>query len=59
MVGARAGAGTPLVSYGLIGLNVLIYLITALSPGGTVADNTGSRLFGRLGAGAGAGRRRP
>jgi len=47
MVGARAGAGTPMVSYGLIGLNVLIYLVTALSPGGTVGDNTGSRLFGQ------------
>jgi membrane associated rhomboid family serine protease len=45
VVGARAGAATPIVSYGLIALNVLIYLITALSPGGTVADNTGSRLF--------------
>jgi membrane associated rhomboid family serine protease len=47
VVGARAAAGTPVVSYGLIALNVLIYLVTALSPGGTPADNTGSRLFGQ------------
>jgi len=33
------------VSYALIALNVLIYLVTALSPGGTLADNTGSKLF--------------
>jgi membrane associated rhomboid family serine protease len=45
VVGARAGAGFPVVSYALIALNVLIYLITALSPGGSPADNTGSRLF--------------
>jgi membrane associated rhomboid family serine protease len=45
VVGARSGAGTPLVSYGLIALNVLIYLVTALSPGGTLATNYGSRLF--------------
>jgi len=45
VVGARAGAGVPLVSYSLIGLNVLIYLITAVSPGGTLVQNYGSRLF--------------
>src|SRR6185437_15575719 len=45
VVGARAGAGVPLVSYSLIALNVLIYLITAVSPGGTLVQNYGSRLF--------------
>ena len=45
VVGARAGAAVPLVSYSLIALNVLIYLITAVSPGGTLVQNYGSRLF--------------
>ncbi|HET6208737.1 MAG TPA: rhomboid family intramembrane serine protease [Jatrophihabitans sp.] len=46
VVGAPVGGTLPLVSYLLIGLNVLVYLITALSPGGTLIDNTGSTLFG-------------
>ncbi|HEX4728323.1 MAG TPA: rhomboid family intramembrane serine protease, partial [Jatrophihabitans sp.] len=46
LVGAPANARLPLVSYLLIGLNVLVYLITALSPGGTLIDNTGGTLFG-------------
>jgi membrane associated rhomboid family serine protease len=46
VVGAVATDRLPLVSYLLIGLNVLIYLITALSPGGTLVDNTGGTLFG-------------
>jgi len=45
VVGARPGADVPAVSYGLIALNVLIYLITAVSPGGTLLRNYGSRLF--------------
>jgi len=45
VVGAPAGSRAPIVSYTLIALNVLFYLITALSPGGTLADNTGSQLF--------------
>ncbi|MGI8665919.1 MAG: rhomboid family intramembrane serine protease [Jatrophihabitans sp.] len=45
VVGAVAGNAPPVVSYVLIGLNVLVYLITALSPGGTLVDNTGSKLF--------------
>ncbi|HEY2042574.1 MAG TPA: rhomboid family intramembrane serine protease [Jatrophihabitans sp.] len=35
----------PLVSYGLIAINVLVYLATGLSPGGTLANNQGSNLF--------------
>jgi len=46
VVGATVSNRLPLVSYLLIGLNVLIYLITALSPGGTLIDNTGGKLFG-------------
>ena len=46
VVGAVATNRPPLVSYLLIGLNVLIYLVTALSPGGTLIDNTGGTLFG-------------
>lgn len=46
LVGATVTARSPLVSYLLIGLNVLIYLITAFSPGGTLIDNTGGHLFG-------------
>ncbi|HEU5270006.1 MAG TPA: rhomboid family intramembrane serine protease, partial [Jatrophihabitans sp.] len=45
VAGARVRTGVPVVSYALIALNVLIYLVTALSPGGTLADNTGSKLF--------------
>ena len=47
VVGARVGAGVPAVTYGLIGLNVLIYLLTALSPGGSLVDNYHSTLFGQ------------
>lgn len=46
VVGAVAGNGLPLVSYLLIGLNVLVYLVTAFSAGGTLIDNTGGTLFG-------------
>lgn len=45
VVGAVATDRAPLVSYLLIALNVLIYLVTALSPGGTLIDNTGGTLF--------------
>jgi membrane associated rhomboid family serine protease len=45
VVGAPANSQLPLVSYLLIGLNVLVYLITALSHGGTLIDNTGGTLF--------------
>jgi membrane associated rhomboid family serine protease len=45
VVGAYVSNGPPLVAYGLIGLNVLAYVATGLSPGGTLADNRGSQLF--------------
>ncbi|MEO6702962.1 MAG: rhomboid family intramembrane serine protease [Jatrophihabitantaceae bacterium] len=45
VVGAAVQDGPPLVSYSLIGLNVLAYVLTAISPGGTLADNSHSKLF--------------
>jgi membrane associated rhomboid family serine protease len=45
VVGATVSAAPPLVSYGLIATNVLVYLATAFSAGGTFADNRGSKLF--------------
>jgi membrane associated rhomboid family serine protease len=45
VVGAPVSNARPVVSYGLIALNVLAYVATALSPGGTFADNTGSKLY--------------
>jgi membrane associated rhomboid family serine protease len=45
IVGATVTDAPPFVSYGLIALNVVAYLATALSPGGTLADNRGSKLF--------------
>ncbi|CAN5460490.1 hypothetical protein BH10ACT8_BH10ACT8_24220 [soil metagenome] len=45
VVGAPTGSGTPLVSYTLIALNVLAYVATAISPGGTLVDNRNSTLF--------------
>jgi len=45
VVGAVPRNGPPVVSYGLIALNVLAYLATGLSTGGTLTDNRGSRLF--------------
>ena len=45
VVGAPARALPPFVSWALIGLNVLVYLITALAPGGSVIDNTNTALF--------------
>jgi membrane associated rhomboid family serine protease len=47
VVGARAGAGLPAISYGLIGLNVLVYLLTAFDQGGSLVSNNDSRLFGQ------------
>jgi membrane associated rhomboid family serine protease len=47
VVGAQvAGSGAPVATYGLIGLNVLAYVLTAVSPGGNLVSNSGSRLFG-------------
>jgi len=45
VVGATATNAPPVISYGLIAINVLVYLVTALSPGGNLANNTGSKLF--------------
>ncbi len=45
VVGAAISEAPPLVTYGLIGLNVLFYLLTAVSPGGTFANNSHGRLF--------------
>jgi membrane associated rhomboid family serine protease len=46
VLGARA-VGVPAVTYGLIGLNVLVYLLTALDHGGSLVDNNRSTLFGQ------------
>jgi membrane associated rhomboid family serine protease len=50
MFGAPASRGPggeawPWVSYGLISVNVLVFLITAFSPGGDLLDDTGTKLF--------------
>ncbi len=45
VVGAIPAAGRPLVTYSLIGLNVLFYVLTAVSPGGTFVYNYRSQLF--------------
>lgn len=49
MFGGRASVtaegALPLVSYSLIAINVLVYLITALAPGGNLFDNTNTNLF--------------
>lgn len=47
VVGARAGSGVATVTYGLIGLNVLVYLLTALDRGGSLVTNYHSTLFGQ------------
>jgi membrane associated rhomboid family serine protease len=46
VLGATVSTAPPLVSYGLIALNVLAYVATGLSTGGSLADNRGSQLFG-------------
>ena len=46
----RSGLGAsdlPVVTYALIALNVLIFAITAFSPGGDLLDDTGTKLFGQ------------
>jgi membrane associated rhomboid family serine protease len=45
VVGAVPAAGPPLVTYSLIGVNVLFYVLTAISPGGTFVYNYRSQLF--------------
>jgi membrane associated rhomboid family serine protease len=45
VVGAAVQAGAPVVSWTLIAVNVLVYVATAASPGGTIGDNRHSKLF--------------
>ncbi|WP_052314032.1 rhomboid family intramembrane serine protease [Nocardia thailandica] len=45
VAGARAGAGVPVVTYGLIAVNVLVYLITAAQAGSVMDNYRGSALF--------------
>jgi membrane associated rhomboid family serine protease len=45
VVGAAARSGTPYVTWALIALNVLVYLITGLGPGSSLIDNTNTDLF--------------
>jgi len=45
VVGAVVSDGPPVVSYGLIAVNVLAYLATGVSAGGSLTDNRGSQLF--------------
>ena len=45
VVGATVTGGPPVISYGLIGINVVIYLITGLGTGGNLVNNTGTQLF--------------
>jgi membrane associated rhomboid family serine protease len=44
-VGAVLSAQAPWATYALIGLNVVAYVATGLSTGGSLGDNRGSRLF--------------
>jgi membrane associated rhomboid family serine protease len=46
VLGAPLNTGQPFVAYTLIALNVIAYIATAISPGGTLADNSRSTLFG-------------
>jgi len=45
VVGAPARTQPALVTWALIALNVLVYLITALGPGSSLIDNTNTALF--------------
>lgn len=45
VAGAPLRSGPPYVTYSLIALNVVVYLATALSAGGSLADNQRSQLF--------------
>jgi membrane associated rhomboid family serine protease len=44
-VGARLTDSRPFVTIGLVVLNVAVYAVTALQPGGSLNDPTGSTLF--------------
>ena len=45
LLGAPLDTGRPFAAYTLIALNVIAYVATAVSPGGTLADNRNSALF--------------
>jgi membrane associated rhomboid family serine protease len=45
VVGAPVGSQTPYITWALIALNVVVYLLTGLGPGGSLIDNTGTALF--------------
>jgi len=44
-VGAAVSSGRPYVTWALIALNVIVYLVTGLGQGGNLVDNTGTKLF--------------
>ncbi|MEO6500810.1 MAG: rhomboid family intramembrane serine protease [Jatrophihabitantaceae bacterium] len=45
VLGARVSSQIPYITYALIALNVVIYLITGLGPGSSLIDNTNTQLF--------------
>ncbi|HEY0166685.1 MAG TPA: rhomboid family intramembrane serine protease [Jatrophihabitans sp.] len=45
VLGARVGSQTPYITWALIALNVVIYLLTGLGPGSSLIDNTNTELF--------------
>ncbi|MDQ1720623.1 MAG: hypothetical protein QOI26_357 [Pseudonocardiales bacterium] len=45
VVGAPAGSPTPYITWVLIAVNVVVYLVTGLGPGGSLIDNTNTTLF--------------
>lgn len=45
VVGAPARNQAPFITWALIAVNVVVYLITGLGPGGTLLDNTNTALF--------------
>lgn len=44
-VGAAVSSGPPYVTWTLIALNVVVYLVTGLGPGANLVNNTGTKLF--------------
>lgn len=44
-VGAVVSSGPPYVTWSLIALNVIVYLVTGLGPGANLVNNTGTKLF--------------
>ncbi|MEV0683211.1 rhomboid family intramembrane serine protease [Nocardia sp. NPDC050378] len=49
VAGARAGASpVPMVTYGLIAINVLVYLVTAAQAGNPMQNHRGSSVFGEF-----------